>query len=94
VEAKISELSGILPNNHYLAIKELFHKLNIFGSQLKQFDVTDIIAATKQDKKNQQGTVRYLLLKNIGEIHTEDHDFAFPIKDNVVREAYKLASEA
>ncbi len=87
VEAKISQLSGLLSYINYQAIQSLFLKLNISSDLLKKMDIEEIIRATKRDKKVKSGTVRYVLLKNIGQVYDEGNSFVHSVPDEMVRKA-------
>ncbi|MHB1946964.1 MAG: 3-dehydroquinate synthase [Gammaproteobacteria bacterium] len=87
VEAKISQLLGFLPNEEYQMIQSLFLQLNISGQQLKNMNSDEIIQATKSDKKIKSNHVRYILLKNLGQVYYEDNIFAFPVSDEIVNTA-------
>lgn len=88
VEAKIAELLGILSPENYTTIQVQFARLGIRGNVLKKMKATQIIQATRSDKKVKMGTARYVLLKNLGEVYTEKNVSAHPVADSVVREAF------
>lgn len=87
VESKISQLSGFLSNEEFLIVQQLFSKLNISGSQLKNMNFDEIIQATKADKKIKSGHVRYVLLKKLGQVCQENNTFAHPVSDEMVKNA-------
>ena len=84
VEAKIAELLGILAPADYMAIATLLAKLAIFPQELSHYSHKKIIQATKYDKKIQSGKVRYVLLKNIGQVYSKPQTFTHPISDELV----------
>lgn len=84
VEAKISQFLSILSNKDYQTIQLLFSKLNISVDKLKEFNPQEIIDATKSDKKNQSGEVKYILLNSIGSVYSKDQQFALSVNDEVV----------
>lgn len=88
VEAKISEILGFLSAENFARIQQIFSKLGIVGQSLKEMDVRDLIQKTKSDKKVKAGKTRYVLLKNIGQIHQKDNDYAHPVADEIVRQAF------
>jgi len=92
VEVKISELLGLLKSEDYQIIRELFLKLNISGEQLKEININEIILATQSDKKNLKNTVRYVLLKNIGEVYTKNKLIVHPVSDDIVKQAIFIVS--
>lgn len=87
VEAKISQLLGLLSSADYKAIQSLFLKLNISGLQLREMDIEGIIMATRRDKKVKLGAVRYVLLKNIGLVINEGNTILHSVTDEMVRKA-------
>lgn len=93
VEAKISQLSGFLSQHEYQIIQTLLLQLNISGQQLKNMDLDLIIRATKSDKKAQSNSVRYILLKELGQVVNENNNYAFPISDEIVKAALIEVSE-
>jgi 3-dehydroquinate synthase len=96
VEAKISQLSGFLSCEEYQVIQSLFFKLNISGRQLKNLknmNCDDIIRAAQYDKKSKKNTVRYVLLKKLGEVYNEDNIFAYPVPEAIVKKALFEVSE-
>lgn len=89
VEAKISQLSGLLSADEYQIIKSLFSRLEIMGNQLQKMSAEQIIQATKFDKKIASSEVRYVLLKNIGEVYVKDNQFVHPVADKLVERAIR-----
>jgi 3-dehydroquinate synthase len=87
VEAKISQLSGFLSHVDYQTIQSLFLKLSISADLLEKIEVEKIIMATKRDKKVKSGSVRYVLLKNIGQVYNQDNSFIHSVSDEIVRNA-------
>ncbi|MCC2667256.1 MAG: aroB [Gammaproteobacteria bacterium] len=87
VEAKISQLLGFLSDVSYQTIQALFLKLSISADLLKKIDIEKLIMATKRDKKIKSGNVRYVLLKNIGQVYNEGNNFIHPVTDEIVRNA-------
>lgn len=90
VEAKIAELLGFLPSANYAAILALFAKLEIYPQDFRHYDINKIIQATRRDKKNKSGEVRYILLKSIGSVYIDGHAYAHPVPDNIVKQALEL----
>jgi len=88
VEAKISELIGILDHTSYLAIKSILNQLHFFGSALKQFDIHQLIKATQLDKKAKSKQVHYIILKSLGEVYVYNDQFSHPVSDQIVKKAF------
>lgn len=93
IEAKIAQLSGILSGDDYQTIRVLFKRLNITGQPLKNINREQLILATQQDKKNTAGSVRYVLLKKLGQVYTENNSFIHAVCDEVVNQAFDEVSE-
>lgn len=87
VEAKISQLLGILSAKDYQIIEMILSKLNFSADQLKQMNSEEIIKATKIDKKVKIGHVRYILLKEIGQVYSDNFGVAHAVSDDIVRKA-------
>lgn len=88
VEAKLSELLGILPPEDYAQIESTLAELGIRGNQLKYFDIDTIIQHTQLDKKAKAGKARYVLLKTIGCVEHTGRIFTQPVSDEIVKEAF------
>ncbi|OGG53092.1 3-dehydroquinate synthase [Candidatus Kaiserbacteria bacterium RIFCSPHIGHO2_01_FULL_53_29] len=84
VESKISELLGILSPEDKTFVAEYLSHFDITAEPIKKFQVSDIIAATKGDKKVRGGLVQYVLLEKIGSVYQKDGQFAHPVEDTVV----------
>lgn len=87
VEAKIAELLKLLSTEEYVRIQAILLYFGINPKALKKFSIQKIIQATYLDKKNQNGLVCYVLLKNIGEIYKTNQDIIHPVPNNIVAEA-------
>jgi 3-dehydroquinate synthase len=88
VEAKISELMGLLEAKHYLYIKSFLNQLGIQPSELNQFDVNQVIKCTQLDKKNRAGVVNYVLLTDLGQTYEIANKFAHPVPNEIVKNAF------
>lgn len=97
IEAKIAQLLNLLPGSDYEIIKTLFKKLNIDTEFLKSVKTSDLISATKNDKKSiidgQQSKTRYILLKKIGQAYQNNNVFAHQVSDEVVKQALSVILE-
>ncbi len=87
VEAKVAELLGRLPSDHYVMILAMLAKLGITPYALQSFTVQKIIEATKADKKNKAGKVYYVLLEKLGKVYSEKNVYAHPVADKVIKQA-------
>ncbi|MBS0349586.1 MAG: 3-dehydroquinate synthase [Proteobacteria bacterium] len=90
LEAKISEILGILPSEDYIQIADCFAQLKIHAVDIKKYPCDELLRATRSDKKNKFGLVRYVLLKKIGEVWMHEGEYAHEVADNIVRKAYKI----
>jgi len=93
VEAKISEILGILSRKNFEIICRIFYKLGISNKKLKNFNIDKIIRATKLDKKNRTGKIRYVLLKNIGDVYKKDEQYVHSVSDRIVKKAIIKVSQ-
>jgi 3-dehydroquinate synthase len=77
VETQLSYQLGLIHQTEKDLIFDTFATLGIKKTTLKKFDIHEIIAQTKRDKKVKSNQVRYVLLKNIGSHQLrviEDHE--------------------
>jgi len=94
VESKISELLGILSTEEFLIIQRLLSKLNFKGAYLKEINDKQLIQATRIDKKNKEDEIKYILIKKVGLVFSEEKTFTYPVCDEIVKEAILKVSEA
>jgi 3-dehydroquinate synthase len=87
VEAKISQLRGLLDEEQYNQIQSLLSELGVTMDQLKKFDINQILKATILDKKSKSGKAQYVLVEGIGRVHVKQNKFAHPVTDRIVRQA-------
>ncbi|MBI5448319.1 MAG: 3-dehydroquinate synthase [Gammaproteobacteria bacterium] len=88
VEAKISQLLGLLHDESYLRIESLLKKMNIHKSYLKQFNFNQLIKKMMMDKKSKKGKTHYVLLKEIGLVYQVKNRFAHPVDLTLIKQAY------
>lgn len=88
VEAKISQMLGMLDNHDYLAIHAILLRLGFKGDKLKKFDVEKILQVTHLDKKATSGKTRYVLLKSIGQVYQTQKIFSHYVPNKVVKKAF------
>lgn len=93
VEATIAHILGLLNHNHLLIIKKVLAQLGIQGKDLQKYNVTKLIKATKNDKKNRFGKVHYTLLREIGQVYFTKSNFVHPVEDKIVRQAFRITRE-
>lgn len=88
-EAKIAEIMGLLKQENFQRIALLLKKLGILSSSIHAFDIDAIIQSTQVDKKKRNEKIQYVLLQNIGKVYEANHQFAHPVTDAIVRDAYQ-----
>lgn len=91
VEATISYLLGFLDKQQLLTIQNLMSELGIHGTDLKKFDITKILQATRNDKKNRRNNAHYALLQKIGDAYISKRKYAHSVPDKIVKQAFKHA---
>ncbi|MDF3055567.1 MAG: aroB [Gammaproteobacteria bacterium] len=89
LECSISRELGYLGEQHYAQIENALNQLGFHVDYLKKLNITNIIRATKSDKKASEGNARYILLKQPGEVHHENGMVAHAVDEQVVRAAFR-----
>ncbi len=93
VEVKIAHLMKKLNENDVNIIFDFFKKLNITTKRLRTLNKEDIALATIGDKKNKQGEISCILLKNIGKVALENGMVATQISHSVIVDSLKKIIE-
>lgn len=88
-ESKISRLLGILSEDDFCVIEELFKKLGLHKKLLRKYDIDNMVKTTKIDKKVSDNRVKYILLEKIGKVRTFNYHFGYEVSDNIVKKALK-----
>ncbi|MBI5135264.1 3-dehydroquinate synthase [Candidatus Uhrbacteria bacterium] len=88
VEAKIAQTLGVLPEKEFDKIQEVLAPWNLPFAVLRRYSSTQIINATKNDKKVRAGQTRYVLLEKIGKVYVNNGQYAHPLNDAIVKIAY------
>lgn len=88
VEAKISNMLGILNQEQLNLLTHLLGRLGFYGDGLKKFNLSALIKLTKKDKKARFQAVNYILLKKIGHVYQLKDSYAHPVTDKIVRQAF------
>lgn len=89
VEARVSELLGILPARDRVAIDRYLARFGIKPSGLKKYPVTKVLGVIKGDKKTRRGIPHYVLLRSIGSVYVKGGQYAHPVPTRIVRKAYE-----
>lgn len=87
VEAKISQLLGLISSKDFKSIAAIFAQLGIQTKPLKKFTAKQLLSAMQSDKKTAAGKVRYVLLKKIGQVYDSEGKYAHPVANDVVKQA-------
>lgn len=89
VESKISELLGLLSQKEYTIIHDFISRFTMEGPSLRGISFSQMLTATKSDKKSQGGVARYVLLKRIGKTQCRKKEYAHRIADPIVEDAFQ-----
>lgn len=87
VEAKISQLMGILSEQDYEEVQSCLALLGIHKKAVKKYNAERLIELTQSDKKNKAGNVRYVLLEKIGAVNLFNTTYVRPIPEKIAKEA-------
>jgi len=87
VEAKISELLGLLSKQSYQLIENIIIDLGINRNDLKNYKTQDIIKLIKIDKKARNNKPLFVLLNDIGKVYKKNCNFAHYVDDKIVKKA-------
>lgn len=88
-EARIAEEMGILPTLDRVYLEGLMKQFGVDTKPLKKFPVAKILEATRADKKTVAGVPQYILLKEIGAVHTAADKYAHSVSDDIVSNVLK-----
>jgi 3-dehydroquinate synthase len=88
VEAKIAVLMGFLSASAFDVIQSTLKRLSIFARDLNNYSLDAVIRQTHGDKKRRSKRVYYVLLSELGQVYLENNQFAHPVPDAVIRQAY------
>ena len=91
IEAKISQILGILSDKNYHVIENLITSLEVNKKELKKYKTQDIIKALQQDKKTQKGRPQFVLLENLGKVYRKDKKWTQEVSDQIIKKALELA---
>jgi len=90
VESKISQLVGMLSQKDFERIQEILYDWNLPMNVLSSYSSSQIITATKNDKKASGGEVRYVLLEKMGKVYRGNKQFVHPVPDVIVKKAIEF----
>lgn len=89
VESKIAVLLGHLSEDNFCLIVNLLAKVGIITEMLAKFSVDKIIDNMLIDKKNKNGNIYAVLLKDIGSVYTVNDRVASIINRDIVKQAFR-----
>jgi 3-dehydroquinate synthase len=87
VEAKISQLMGILSEQDYEVIQSCLALLGIHKKALKKYNAERLIERTQSDKKSKAGNIRYVLLETVGKVYRSNNDYVHSVSEKIIKEA-------
>lgn len=89
VEAQMAHNSGRLSATDLISVQTILQRLQSPISVLRRYKPSDIILATKGDKKSLAGQARYVIVKQIGEVAVRDGQFVEAVEDEEVIKALR-----
>ncbi|TSC87259.1 MAG: 3-dehydroquinate synthase [Parcubacteria group bacterium Gr01-1014_8] len=89
VESKIAELLGTISSDEYVSIRDHLKRFGITKAPLSKFSIARVLHVAKTDKKSKSGVPHYVLLSSIGSVYTKGGVYAYPVKESIVRKAYR-----
>lgn len=92
VEARIAEHLGLLRESDRSALEAYLADLGIRAAAIKKFSISKVLEAARGDKKVRRGDPHYVLLSSLGSVYTKGGQYAHPVPERVVREAYELST--
>lgn len=93
VEIRIACLLGVLSEEAAQTVDALLAQLGFAPRQLDVFDVDEVIALTKRDKKVKTGRVYYVLLQQIGQMFVNEGVFTHAVEDEIVKTAFLMIKQ-
>lgn len=90
LEAKCSQVDGHLSAEEFEKVLHAVTQLGFQPEELQKYSAEDLFNAMQSDKKNQDGTVHYVVLQRIGEIFEDKNRFSHELKFETLREALRI----
>ena len=91
VETKIAVLDNSLKNSERERIITLLKDLNLPTKIKGTADTNRIINLMEADKKTRNHKPRFVILKEIGKIKTENNNFSFEVNENIIKSSIKAS---
>lgn len=88
VESVLSWKLGLLRIEALEWIQKFLACLGISGKNLRKYSPLQVIAETYRDKKNDENSVRYVLLEALGSAHVHAQKYTHSVSDKLVEDAF------
>lgn len=88
LEAQIAAEMGVLPMKDNQRIQAYLQGLGFHAKYFRAISLPALLKATRNDKKAQEGKVKYILLQAIGAVYINDKQVVHDVADNIVATAY------
>jgi 3-dehydroquinate synthase len=92
VESKISELLGFLPESERKQILFLFAMFGLPVRIDKNTGYNGIFEIMKIDKKSKGQRPRFVILKKIGKVRSEENNYSFEVKESMIKKAIETCA--
>jgi 3-dehydroquinate synthase len=91
VESKIAVETKNLKQNENKKIISLLKKLNLPTQVDDNININKIIEIMKSDKKTRDQKPRFIILKEIGKVKTENDYFSFEVDENIIKKSIEAS---
>lgn len=86
IESFISYVTGLLPLEELIKIREFIHRFSFPFQAFKRFSSKPLIQIMKRDKKNRDGLIQMALIEQIGSPHQASGEFRLPIETKIIEQ--------
>ncbi len=93
VEAKISQIMGVLSKDNYEQLVKLLARLGITSKLIQNLEIKDVIKAMLRDKKNKDNKIHSVLLSDIGSVYIKNGKYTHHLSKSVIIQAFKELKE-
>lgn len=84
-ECQMAQALGILSSDDAAQITELLQAFDYALTIPKKYDIHDLLARMRSDKKALQQIPRFVLLESIGRVKKRGNQYSFPVPETIVR---------
>jgi 3-dehydroquinate synthase len=91
IESKIAVLSGNLKDNESQRIISLLDSIGLPTKIKENIDLNKISQFMEADKKTRNQKPRFVILKEIGKIKTENNNFSFEVNKNIIKKSIETS---